>query len=345
MSGSRLFIVVHRSDIRSAAAVLSRHPELQLQPTPPMGQENPWRSQAEKLTELRKRVESIQHFLGRYVDPSDENPQNGPPHDSDDDEARLQKLEKTIAQFRRKRRRLQEKFERLDTRVRDVRRLEALAVAFDEVHRIEFLHLILAAIPNEQWKRLTVALARTPAVILPLAAEENHRLIAAAADRNHAAVLQRVLQSVRFRSLDLPGEDAGTPVDMLPKLKGRLEEEKEALAVLDRQVERCSRRWTGWLAEFRQRIEDEFEVVDRISRHRCIEPFYSVEGRLAVWPSHKAAFELVREVRATLQHPYTIFIGAGNHRPGPLGAIASQPQRGRRLVGADSRLAQARRRL
>jgi len=306
MSDSRLFFVIHQEDIRNAATVLHRHPELRLQKPQESDDENPWQRQAEALTETLQRIEAAMQFLGDRGEADRSRPSLSA--DAEKNETRLNEIEETIARLEAKRQALEEEIEKRQAEITDVRRLEGLEVGVAEIRATEFLFLLMGRMPNDQWKRLTVALSRMPALILPLVAEKDHRLVAAAADRRHAAVLQKVLESVRFRSLNLPDNVAGKAVDILPQLKGRLEEKMEALAILNREVERIAAKWSDWLAALHHETRKERELVERISRHRRTGPFYSIEGRLPVQSFRSSAFDLLQEVRDVLQHPYTIFM-------------------------------------
>lgn len=308
MRASRVFLIIHEADIRRAAAVLCRHSELELEDPPHNGVGEPWHSQAEILSSMRRRIEEALRFLGRHDDSARGRQPEDDTGDAAENEPMLQGIEERIERFKEKRDRLKEAIGRLETMTADVRKLLDLDIGVDAAASTELLYLTLGLVPNARWKRLTVALARTPALVLPLIIEADYRLIAAAAGRNHAAVVLKILQSIGFRELTLPENRSGPAIELLPQLEGRLAEQKVRLALLNRKFAGFAKAWRGRLNALQRKVQGELDRVERIGRHRRTGSFYSVEGQLARGPSEPAAFDLVREVRDNLQHPYTILM-------------------------------------
>ena len=312
MSGSRLFLVVHEADIHKAAAVLCGHPELTLHSSGKDEADGAWQAQAETLSEMRRRVDRALEFIDKYAASQGERKPVDLPADAAANEPMLQQIETGIQRFRKRQGRLEESIRRLKTMAADVRKLLDLNIDVGLARSTGLLFLVLGLVPNAKWQRLNVALARTPAVVLPLAIEKNQRLVAAAACRDEAAVIRRILQSIGFRELSLPEHRSGTATELLPQLEGRLKAQSERHALLHRELHReiegATGHWRSALTALRRKVQAELDRVERIVRHRRTGSFYSVEGYLAKRPSEQAAFDLIQEMHDSLQHPHTIFM-------------------------------------
>lgn len=312
MSGSRLFLIVHEADIHKAAAVLCRHPELALHSSGKGDAEGAWQAQTETLSEMSRRIDRALEFIDKHAASQGERKPADLPADAAANEPMLQQIEIGIQRFRKRENRLEESIRRLKTMAADVRKLLDLNIDVGLARSSGLLFLVLGLVPNAQWQRLNVALERTPALVLSLAIEANQRLVAAAACRNEAAVIRRILQSIGFRELSLPEHRSGTATELLPQLEGRLKAQTERLALLHRElhreIESGKGQWRSALTALRRKVQDELDRVERIGCHRRTGSFYSVEGYLAKRPSEQAAFDLIREIRGSLQHPHTIFM-------------------------------------
>ena len=312
MSGSRLFMVIHEADIQEAAAVLCRHPELALHSSGKDDAEDTWQTQAETLSEMRRRIDRALEFIDKHAASQGVRAPADLPADAAANEPMLQQIETGIQRFRKQRRSLEESIRRLKTMAADVRKLLELNMDVGLARSTGLLFLVLGLIPNAQWQRLSVALARTPALVLPLAIEEDQRLVAAASRRDEAAVIRRILQSIGFRELSLPEHRSGTATELLPQLEGRLKAQTERLALLHRELHReiegGKGQWRSALTALRRKVQAELDRAERIGRHRRTGSFYSVEGYLPKRPSEQAAFDLIQEMHDRLQHPHTILM-------------------------------------
>lgn len=189
---------------------------------------------------------------------------------------------------------------------RGLEALQGVDIALDDLEDTDHMKFILGLIPIAKWMRLSVPMARTSFVILPIQrTRDEQQLVLAAAHPINADVVNQILRSADCQLLALPDTATGSPTEELERLLAKEQEIERQMENWGQRKRELSVQWAGRLQTMRQQlalIRRGLECVHRYGH-------WAAEGcscRGSAAP--ETARPLVRRLDAIAEHPRIIFI-------------------------------------
>lgn len=202
MGWIKVSMAIHRDDVGAVAAPLASIDGLHLV-EPPEQQETGWHDLAERLADHEQRLQHVMQVLQIELPEMQRPRQLDPLKDAQQAEDVLEQVEGELQESRQREEDLQQQHARLRRMAGALRQLQAMGVSTEEVRDLRYLDVRLGWIPSDQRGRMDMPLRRTPLVLMFLLEEERQVLVAAATDRDHGFVLERVLRAMFYQPLDL----------------------------------------------------------------------------------------------------------------------------------------------
>ncbi|MHB1295569.1 MAG: V-type ATP synthase subunit I [Anaerolineae bacterium] len=120
--------------------------------------------------------------------------------------------------------------------------LAPLSVSISDLRQLQHLHLVAGTIPSENLARLEASLFRIPYSIIPVYHYKRRVLVFAFCAEEHAAILDRALESAFLDPLALPEEFGGTPQEALVQVMQRSRETQDKLDELEQDRQEMGRK-------------------------------------------------------------------------------------------------------
>ncbi len=305
----RVNIFIREEDIERAAIALARLGVLDVSETQEtqgawaeeeeahwLGLANTYGKQHERLHHLINILELDQPHL-----PVPE--QLSPEEDAARIKETLHEAETVIDDWQSRHTEAQKNREQVELLIEEMRLLEPLPEAVENLQNLDYLYLTVGTVPRENLEKLQVALFRIPFVILPIHHYDERALIFAATDQTYAPILDRTLRSVFMEPLELPEDVSGSPQEIIANLEKRLAEIKQRQETLAQERRRLAQEWRTTLLTLWQQAYSNKKVVDLINQLRQHEDIYLITGWIPAQSLDNVllALENVTEGRADVE--------------------------------------------
>ena len=296
-------LFVGERDLEAVTATLMHERALHLEPlegeywTPSPR----WTEAAETYRALASRLAALHAALG--LDPAPA-PTTEPRPGGDRAELATEalRLEERVASWRDEMRTAEADVAEYEAARRQLELLAPLAVPVEDLRHLSHLHLAIGTLPDDNVDRVAAGLFQISFVLLPLERRGSRTLVAAAAAREDAQVLDRALGSAFFEPVELPAHVTGPP--------------SEALATVDRELPHARAR----IAELKAaRSALAYEIGDDVRQalaraHRDLEvcetlrsvPFRDGLYVLAGWMPEPRVEAVAERVRAVAEDPVVV---------------------------------------
>jgi V/A-type H+-transporting ATPase subunit I len=282
-------------DLEAVTEALARLGAMQLQEIQPeaWAPSAEWAELATRIQGVAQRLAALMASLGLHGESEVDEVALRPTQDLNPLEAETAMLEGRIGEWQTRAKRNEQRLQQLDIACEQIEALLPLDVPVETLRALHHLHLTIGTLPSSNIERIGEALFQIPYVLVPVRRERNRTLIFAAAAHEHAAVLDRALNSAFFEAIALPLEATGEPAEALVTLRERLEEvrhEQMALAEEGRELaaEVGPHLTTLW---HRARADVQLaEAMRHFARHGQV---YLIAG----WVPDRRMVELERAVR------------------------------------------------
>ncbi len=146
-----------------------------------------------------------------------------------DIEQELQGIEERASSLREKEARIRRDMERLELTSKSMEMLAPLSVSISDLHQLQHLHVVAGTLPIENLARLETSLFRIPYTIMPVHRLAGRVLVFAFSALEHAAILDRALESAFLERLVIPDEFTGNAREVLVEVGARLARGSEEL--------------------------------------------------------------------------------------------------------------------
>lgn len=305
----QISITIDPRDAGRLGVILARSNGLKLeQPTQDSEVPDNWQNMLGSVRDMMERVDKYCSFLGvEKKIRQDLNKNESSPEDT------LQSAGAVLDELGKQINSLRDESDKLDDREKEnacfregLEALKGVDIALDDLKDTDHMKFILGLIPIARWGRLSVPMARTSFVILPIQRVRNdQQLVVAAAHPVDADIVNQILRSVDCQLLALPDTATGSPAEELERLLEKGQEIERQTENLGQRKRQLSVQWAGRLQAMRQRlalIRRGLECVHRYV-HWAAE-CCSCRGSAAP----ETARPLARRLDAIAEHPRIIFI-------------------------------------
>lgn len=226
---SEVDVFVFDSDIEAVAQAVARLGVMHLLNASSLGKWSEgvgteWTGRTSAYTTQERRVKELLSQLRIEGDPPTHQGPLNPAEDLKAVEEELLEIEASVRALREGETSLTRDIERLQLVSKSMEMLEPLSVSISDLRQLEHLHLVLGTIPYENLARLETSLFRIPYTIVPVYRYLGRVLVFAFCAVEHAAILERALDSAFLDPLSLPEEYGGTAQEVLDQISNRLEQ-------------------------------------------------------------------------------------------------------------------------
>ncbi len=180
-------------------------------------------------------------------------------------EEEIQEVEAEVRDLRRSEVEVQREIEHWELLARSMEILEPLSVSISDLRQLEHLHLVAGSIPAENLARLEASLFRIPYNIIPVFRYRGRVVVFAFCAEEHAAILDRALESAFLDPLSLPQEFGGTAQEVLAQVTERARSAHEEADALQRQRQELVDRLRPRLMPILMRIRGDRAIADAMS--------------------------------------------------------------------------------
>lgn len=156
--------------------------------------------------------------------------------------------------------------------------LEPLSISLADLRALKHLHMVAGTIPQENLARLEASLFRIPYCIIPLYRQENRVLVFAFCAQEHAAILERALESAFLDVLTLPEEYSGTPHEVRQQVADRIAAETRALESTREALRRLSENLADELREMLVRVQGDRALAEAMAHFGYRNQIYLIAG-------------------------------------------------------------------
>ena len=180
-------------------------------------------------------------------------------------EEEIQEIEADVRDLRRREVEVQREIEHWELLARSMEILEPLSVSISDLRQLEHLHLVAGSIPAENLARLEASLFRIPYNIIPVFRYRGRVVVFAFCAEEHAAILDRALESAFLDPLSLPQEFGGTAQEVLAQVTERARQAHEEYANIQQQRQELVARLRPRLLPILVRIRGDRAIADAMS--------------------------------------------------------------------------------
>lgn len=199
-------------------------------------------------------------------------------------EKEIQEIEAEVRDLRQREVEVQREIEHWELLARSMEILEPLSVSIQDLRQLEHLHLVAGSIPAENLARLEASLFRIPYNIIPVFRYRGRVVVFAFCAEEHAAILDRALESAFLDPLSLPQEFGGTAQEVLAQVTERAEKARQENAEIQRQRHELVQRLTPRLLPILARIQGDRAIADAMSHFGHRGRVYLIAGWV---PKHR----------------------------------------------------------
>ena len=180
-------------------------------------------------------------------------------------EEEIQEIEADVRDLRRREVEGQREIEHWELLARSMEILEPLSVSISDLRQLEHLHLVAGSIPAENLARLEASLFRIPYNIIPVFRYRGRVVVFAFCAEEHAAILDRALESAFLDPLSLPQEFGGTAQEVLAQATERARQAHEEYANIQKQRQELVALLRPRLLPILVRIRGDRAIADAMS--------------------------------------------------------------------------------
>jgi V/A-type H+-transporting ATPase subunit I len=242
---SEVDIFVFENDIEDVAQIIARLGVLHLLDVNTLGKwaqdvSTEWVGRVSTYTTQERRVLELLNELGIEQTPRACEGRLDPAEDLVGIEEELRQVEEQTHSMIERQEALQQQLERWVLLEQSLDTLAPLSISISDLRQFQYLHLVAGTLPAENLARLEASLFRIPYRIIPVHNYRGRVLVFAFSAQEHAAILDRALESAFLDPMTLPEEFEGTAQEVLEQIQEkrrqaeeeltRLREEKQILA-------------------------------------------------------------------------------------------------------------------
>jgi len=306
-------IFVFENDVQQVAETVARLAVMHLLDANALGKwaegvGTEWAGRINAYTSQERRVRELLGQLGLQDRPYAYQGATNPAEDLVVLEGELSSLEASTRGLREESAMLRRDLERWELVGKSMETLAPLSVSVSDLRSLEHLHLVAGTIPSENLARLEASLFRIPYTIIPVYHQRQRVLVFAFCAQEHAAILDRALESAFLDPLALPEEFSGTPHEVLKQISERTDEIREKLADVEARREALAREIEAPLLSMLSHIRRNRAIADAMAHFGHRGRVYLIAG----WVPKdrvqelRAAVEQVAEGRVTFEEnsPY-----------------------------------------
>jgi V/A-type H+-transporting ATPase subunit I len=272
-----------------------------------------WTEAAEAYRALEARLAGVHAALGLDgAAPPDVEPRPG--RDKVELETTAMRLEGRVAHWRDEMTAAEADVVEYDGARRQLELLAPLAAPVEDLRHLRHVHLTIGTLPDENVERVAAALFQVSFMLLPLERRGGRTLVAVAAARDDAHVLDRALGSAFFEPLELPARVTGLPPEALATVNAELERARARVAELAATRDALADEVGGDVRTALARARRDLELCEALRRVPFREGVYVLAG----WMPEPRLEAVTERVHAVAEQPVVV--------------EALPPARGRRSV-------------
>lgn len=309
-------LFVGERDLEAVTAALMHERALHLEPlegeywTPAPR----WTEAAETYRALEARLAAVHAALGLEPAPR---PAAEPRPGSDRAElaTATMRLEERVASWHDDMRAAEADVAEYDGARRQLELLAPLAVPVEELRHLRHLHLTVGRLPDDNVERVAAALFQISFVLLPLERRGGRTLVAAAAARDDAHVLDRALGSAFFEPVELPAHVTGPPSEALAAVNRELGRARARVAELEAARDALAHEIGDDVRRALARARRDLEVCETLRNVPFREGLYVLAG----WMPEPRVDTVAERVRGAAEEPVVVEVlsPARGHRSVP----------------------------
>ncbi len=208
-------------------------------------------------------------------------------------EEEIQEIEAEVRDLRQREVEVQRQIEHWELLARSMEILEPLSVSISDLRQLEHLHMMAGSIPAENLARLEASLFRIPYNIIPVFRYRGRVVVFAFSAEEHAAILDRALESAFLDPLSLPQEFGGTAQEVLTEVTERARKAHAEYAEIQQQRRELVERLRPRLLPILVRIRGDRAIADAMAHFGHRGRVYLIAGWV---PKHR-----VEELRQLIE--------------------------------------------
>jgi len=232
-------------------------------------------------------------------------------------EEELNDIESVAQRLRTEESSLRREVERWELIAKSMELLAPLSVSIDDLRQLTHVHLVAGTIPSENLARLETSLFRIPYTIMPVHRYDGRVLVFAFCAQEHAAILDRALQSAFLDPLTIPEEFGGTAQAVLAQVSERLEIARDHLTRLRQERQEFIQRVAPRLQALHTRVLGDRTIAEAMSHFGHRGRVYLIAGWVPRYriPELRSAVEEVTNGRVTFEENAPTSPGANQSIP------------------------------
>jgi V/A-type H+-transporting ATPase subunit I len=180
-------------------------------------------------------------------------------------EEQVQAFEINAQALREKLAMLRRELQRQQLVAKSMEILAPLSVSITDLRQLQHLHLVIGTIPSENLARLEASLFRIPYTIIPLHHYQNRVLVFAFCAEEHAAILERALESAFLDPLSLPEEFGGTAQEVLTQVRQHIQTVEQELIKAETEQAALAEELGPQLLSMLTRIQSNRAIADAMA--------------------------------------------------------------------------------
>jgi len=284
----------------------------------PPGGEN-WHEQAAKFAALERRVMAVMEAL----DASEGSPPTETPHLIQPDVAEIdvENLEQRVQEPVRELEAEQQRLDRLQSYLSQVRTIAGVDVELDAVRNLRYLFATMGTIPTVNVERLRSSLEVVPSVLVVLDQENHLATVALFGTKRDAEILRRAARSAYLNPLDLPDTYRGTPAEVIEALQAGIERTRRRIRENQATIRRLHEARIDHLRHLLWRVRASHKLVETIANYGRLHYAYIVKG----WVTESELPTLQDTLRQTSEDVAIEALESDRHEPGETPVALKNP--------------------
>jgi V/A-type H+-transporting ATPase subunit I len=229
-------------------------------------QPNQWQEKASAYSAFERRLQSVLNSL-EIIDVNPKNRQYDTLANIEKTQVLIDGIEHEVKNTVEQINLESKQIDHLKSLLQQMEPLSEIDVDFSQLHDSKYLYYILGMMPLDNIQRLKTSLSRIPFVFYTLSQKNQNAVVWLAASRENADVLNRAVRSAYLNPINLPGDQKGTPAEIIHLLnqsiidsEAKIKDLKNVLAQFSKENEaqlisllwevRCSRMMTNAILHF-----------------------------------------------------------------------------------------------
>ena len=255
---------------------------------------SPWSERASQYEDLQHQLKSLFDFLGLDLESLPPAGNQDEESDLDSINAKMKHYSQEINDWENRSNTLKSRIEHLQLLQHEVQAISPLNVQVDDIRSMKNVSIVVGSIPEDNLKRLKMALFRIPFVIIPIHEYDHKVLILAASAIDDEAILHRALESALIDKLDFPDELNGSPNAILKTMGDELNQTRKDLEKLNQEEIYYANSHKAELLDLWRQVSYTAAVMQAISKFSIHEDTYLISG----WAPTRDVDEVVRTVKS-----------------------------------------------